>query len=312
MSPIFSALAAAATAIGTAAGATGAVATAIGAGVLGAGTGMLASDITQLVNGNLPWKDPGEWFGSAAKAGGLGALGGAVGSAIGPALGAAGDALGLGSNAGTVAAEAGAPSGALDITGNIAKEASDIMSAGATPTDAGISQVLEKAATSAAAPSTVQKLATGVTQGAFGGAASGAVSNPENPLMGAATGAASGVATGLFRAGASAAFSGMDNGFWSPQPKPEVNFKLQTPGPQDYSLLRTPQVGPQASMSMSTPQPQLGGRVLGGAANIGGNLSGRAASQMVGTAMTPTPPQPMQNPYAQWGQTPYWMKPGFR
>lgn len=299
MSPIFSALAAAATAIGTAAGATGAVATAIGAGVLGAGAGLAASDITQLVNGNLPWKDSKEWFGSGAKAAGMGALGGAVGSAIGPALGAAGDALGIGSNVGTIPAEVGAPSGALDITGNVAKEATEVLSAGSAPTDAGLSSAIEKAL-----PGIAKQGATGL--------ATGALNNTDDPLKGALMGGASGIATGVFQAGSNAAFRGMDNGFWSPQPKPEIDFKIQTPGPQDYSLLRTPQMGPQASMQMSTPQPQFGGRVLGGAANMGGNLAGSAARMSVGSAMTPPPPTPEQNPYAQWGVQPYWMRPGFR
>ena len=125
-------------------------------------------------------------------------------------------------------------------------------------------------------------------------------------------GAASGIATGVINQGANAAFRGMDNGFWSPSPKPEIDFKIQTPGPQDYSLLRSPQMGPQASMQMSTPQPQFGGRMLGAAAGMGGNMAGSAARMSVGSAMTPPPPSPPQNPYQSFGVTPYWAKQGYR
>lgn len=298
MSPIFSGLAALATTIGTAVtagAATGAVAGAIGAGLLGAGTGLLASDISNLVEGTYPWSDPGEFFGEGAKAAGMGALGGAAGSAIGPALGAAGDALGLGANAGTIPAAAGAPSGALDITGNLAKEATNLLSSGTNATDAGFATALEKAVP------TIAK--QGVT-----GAATGALKDNGDPLRGALTGGASGIATGVFTSGANAAFKGMDNGFWSPQPKAEIDFKIQTPGPQDYSLLRSPSVGPQASMQMSTPQPQFGGQVLGAASRMGGNLAGSAARMGVGSAMTPSPPTPQQNPYQAFGVTPYWAK----
>lgn len=300
MSPIFSGLGALAASLGTAVTAgtvTGVAAGAIGAGLLGAGTGLLASDIANLVEGTYPWSDPGEFFGEGAKASAMSGATAAAGSAIGPALGAAGEALGIGSNAGTIPAAAGAPSGAATATGNLAKEATSLLSSGANVTDAGFTSAIEKA---------IPNVAKGTLQSA----ATGALGNPDDPMKGAAMGAASGIATGVFNLGTDAAFRGMDNGFWSPAPQAEAQFRMQTPGPQDYSLLRTPPTGPQASMSMYQPQAQLGGRMLGGAGRVGSSLAGSAARMGVDSAMTPEPTMAPQSPFP--GVTPYWMRPPFQ
>jgi hypothetical protein len=302
MSPIFSGLGAMVTTLGTAAtagAATGVTAGIVGSAILGGGVAALASDIKNLVSGNYPWEDPGKFFGDHIKAAGMGAATSAVGSAIGPALGAAGEALGIAANTGTIPAAAGAPSGAVDLGGNLAKEATSLLGSGTSPTSQGFSKAVESAL-------------PGLAKTTVGGAATGAARDYRNPLRGALGGAASGIATGVFNMGTNAAFRGMDNGFFAPDPKLEIGFKMQPPGPQDYSLLRSPSVGPQASMQMNTPEPQLGGRVLGAAARMGGNMAGSAARMGVSNAMTPPPPTPPQNPYGAFGVTPYWMRQGFR
>jgi hypothetical protein len=298
MSPIFSGLGAMVATLGTAATAgtaTGVTAGIVGSAILGGGVAALASDIKNLVSGNYPWEDPGKFFGDHIKAAGMGAATSAVGSAIGPALGAAGEALGIAANTGTIPAAAGAPSGAVDLGGNLAKEATSLLGSGTSPTSQGFSKAVESA---------LPELA----KTTVGGAATGAARDYRNPLRGALGGAASGIATGVFNMGTNAAFRGMENGFWSPRPA-GLEISPDPPAAAQMSMMHPSYA---SEFRMQPTQPQLGGRVLGAAARMGGNMAGSAARMGVSNAMTPPPPTPPQNPYESFGVTPYWMRQGFR
>jgi len=240
------------TAIGTAIGLSGAAATAAGAAVVGAGLGLAASDITQMVQGNFPWKDPGKFFASGAKGLALGAAGGAIGGAVGPAIGSlgasggsigggGGGAVGGGAGGGGGAVVGGGASGTVGGAGGAGFGGAGGMSlaegaTGASSIFQGVGENLGTIAqeagaatpselsgiTGAAANQAIQS--GGGTQGLMqeslkkivantvGGSVTGGLNEPRDFGRGALMGAAGGAASGAFSAGAGAVFRGQGAG----------------------------------------------------------------------------------------------------
>lgn len=314
------------------------------AGIAAAAAGA-AHDIQGFVEGKTPWDDTSEWITSGLKQGGIAfgasALGGAAGAALGPAAGAGagatggvgGGAAGAGaggaagsatgssfgvlagdigpaigdltasflSNAGTAAAEAGAATPAT-VAGVIPKEAGSLLSAGTQGGEGAIREALGK-----------------VAGNTFGGAVGGAAQDPQNPgrgaLMGAAGSLASAGVSGLARnvapvfrgQGAGIVNTGAGRASMMPSLGSEITYQPTTSAHYSLGAPSAPQIG---------GAPSFGERAFGMASRAGSKFAGKAASQMVGSSLTPGPPDPMaQNPYANTPYrqaNPYWMNYGMR
>lgn len=268
-------------------------------GAVGATAALATSAAGSISKGLTPWDDPADWFLSDAKALGLSAAGGAVGSAVGPALGAAGDAVGIGANTGTVAAEAGAATPQA-LGGTVSRAASS---------------VLQNAGTQA--PLSVIKNAAA---SAISGAGSGALRDLNNPGRGALMGAAGGLASagaGYAANNIAPVLRGAGASFVDMAPRtatmmPSGGSDIMLSQPSGHFSLMNPGSGynPSTSqMTLSAPTaPTFGSRAANFATQAAPRLAGGAARQMVGSALTPRPPDPnAQNPYVGTPyRSPYW------
>lgn len=277
----------------------------IGAAIA-AGLGGVAANIKSLVDGVYPWEDPLDFLKANAIGAGTGAVTGALtagaGQALGPILSGAGEALGIGANTGTVAAQAGAatPQG---LGGVVSQTGGKLLSSvGENATQAAIDQGIEQ-------------IGTSFTDQAFGkalkelpgnvltGAATGAAKDPDDPLRGVLSGAAGGLASSAINVGAGALMRGQTAGMWNSTPVKDVEFTRYNPDAPAYSLARSELLAPKPAwgMQVTTQQPGLGGRFVGGVAGLGGRATGGVASTGVRSALTPQPHVPQENPYAMWG-----------
>ena len=289
---------------------------ALKAGAMGFGGGLLGAGVGAAV---------GPMLGAGA-----GATGGGAGGAVGGAEGAAGgiggmtlaegasglgDALSLvGQGTGTIAAEAGAATPST-VAGVIPNQSGQFLSAGTQAPQGMVREALKN-----------------VAQNTVSGSITGGLKDPENFGRGALMGAAGGAASSAFSSGASALFRGQgagivpnsvdgpnrgfsmmggDGGFhqaYNPNTASggfdnfmESGNMGYDPGREAFSVSRT---------NIATPPPTLAERATNFGIKQGSSLAGSAARMGVGNMMQPNqPPDPMsQNPYAQYGQTPYWMR----
>lgn len=287
----------------------------IGTGGLAGGVvGGAAAGAKSLAEGQYPWDDPGAWLTNELKGIGMGIGASAVtagaGQAVGPMLGAAADSLAVGSNLGTIPQQAGAAT-PTTLGSTVPKVAGSILdNAGRTGSASLMQQGIEKVATNT-----------------LSGSLTGAASDYEHPLRGALMGAAGGAASGVFNSGANALFRGQGAGI-VPNSVDAPNRGFSMMGSGDFERAYSPSSGFGDFMdnnqfgydpgretfsisraNIATPPPTLASRAMDLGINQGSNMAGRAASRMVGSAMTPTPEDPMsQNPYAQYGRNPYWMR----
>lgn len=344
------------TAIGVSIGLSGAAATAAGAAIVGAGLGLAASDITSMVQGNFPWKDPGEFFSAGAKGMALGAAGGAIGGAVGPAVSGAIGSMGGSTTGGmggvvggssSTAPAVGATGGAVG--GGSGGAATDALSAvgqgfGTVADKAGAVNPTELSGIVNSTANQVVQQGGQASQGLFqeslgkivanttGGAITGGIKDPENFGRGALMGAAGGAASSAFSSGANALFRGQGAGIVpNSADGPNRGFSMMGDSGGDFGRAYNPDTASSgfdnfmdnnqfgydpgretfsiSRANIATPPPTLASRAMDLGINQGSNMAGRAASRMVGSAMTPTPEDPMsQNPYAQYGRNPYWMR----
>lgn len=297
--------------------------TALAAAGIAAGAAGVAHDIQGFVSGKTPWDNPGEWVTGALKAGGIGfgagLVGGGVGAALGPVVGGgAGATTGAGAGGGVGAAE-GAGAGSFGVLasdigpaigntslGLIGEGAGTVAAEAGAATPASVAGVIPREASSLLAQGT--QGGEGVIREALaktiGNATSGALQDPRNAGRGALMGAAGGLATmGASRLG-NIAFRGSGASFVDRAADQTRGFSMMGGDGGDFA--RSPSYSPSASYGLA-PEPQMGGFARA-ATGMGSRLAGRAASQMVGSALRPRPPDPnAQNPYVGTPyRSPYW------
>lgn len=297
---------------------------ALKAGAIGFGGGALGAGVGAAV-GPMLGAGSGAAGGTAAGVG-SGVTGGAVGGAEGAAAGIGGmtlaegasgvaDALSLvGQGVGTTAAEAGAATPAT-VAGVIPQQSAQFLNAGTQGTQGVVREALGN-----------------VAKNTVSGAVTGGIKDPENFGRGALMGAAGGAASGVFNSGANALFRGQGAGIVpNSADGPNRGFSMMGDSGGDFGRAYNPNTASSgfdnfmdnnqfgydpgretfsiSRANIATPPPTLASRAMDLGINQGSNMAGRAASRMVGSAMTPTPEDPMsQNPYAQYGRNPYWMR----
>jgi hypothetical protein len=230
-------------------------------------------------------------------------------------LGGATDALAaVGQNLGTVAEQAGAAT-PTELSGIVNSTANQVVQQGSQASQGLFGESIGK-----------------IVANTTGGAITGGIKDPENFGRGALMGAAQGAASSAFSSGANALFRGQGAGIVpNSADGPNRGFSMMGDSGGDFGRAYNPDTASSgfdnfmdnnqfgydpgretfsiSRANIATPPPTLASRAMDLGINQGSNMAGRAASRMVGSAMTPTPEDPMsQNPYAQYGRNPYWMR----
>ncbi len=306
---------------------------------IGAGTGGAGSVLGNVIGAALgPSLGMPGGSGGAGGSGGSSGGGGTGGGTGGVGIGAgAGDAtaagFGIGSGTGTVAAESGA---ALpqNLSGMVSGPAQDILgSVGTRGTQGVIDRAIQQFAPNQAFGNALRDVPRNVISGSITGAARDYEHPGRGLLSGAVGSAASSLASGAFNTGASALFRGQGAGIVpNSDMGPTRGFSMMDGPGGDFGRAYNPSTASSGfdsfmggdkfgydpgrdvfSMSrtnIATPPPTLTERVTNFGVKQGSSLAGSAARMGVNNAMRPSQPQdPMsQNPYAQYGRNPYWMR----